>query len=102
MESEKAKQLLDQHVLVLHPQPARQQVVPTGQCRANLDTPKLTAVASQETWDTFFRSWNQFKQAMNIITQATTFLFNTLNEDLRQDVFRAHPYTDIATNDRVY
>ena len=71
-------------------------MVPTGQCRAKLDTPKLTAGASQETWDTFLRSWNQYKQAMKITTKATTFLFNTLDEDLRQ-VFRAHPDTDIAT-----
>ena len=62
-----------------------------------LDTLKLTAGASQETWDTFLRSWNQYKQAMNTTTQATTFLFHTLDEDLRQDVFRAHPDTDIAT-----
>ena len=33
---------------------------------------------------------------MKITTKATTFLFNTLDEDLRQ-VFRAHPDTDIAT-----
>ena len=33
---------------------------------------------------------------MNITTQASTFLFNTLDEDLRQDVFRAHPDKDIS------
>ena len=34
---------------------------------------------------------------MNITTQASSFLFNTLDEDLRQDVYRAHPDTDIDT-----
>ena len=97
LEFEQAKQLLDQHVGVLHPLPAQQQqVAPPGQCRARLDAPKLTAGASQDTWDTFIRTWQQYKQAMNITTQASTFLFNTLDEDLRQDVFRAHPDKDIS------
>ena len=68
LEFEHAKQLLDQHVDVVHSPPVQQHGGSSGQCRAKFDAPKLTAGSSQETWDTFLRSWKQYKQAMNITT----------------------------------
>ena len=54
------------------------------------------AGSGQELWELFLRSWELYKTGMNIPnTQATVYLFNCLDQDLRDDIMRANPSTQI-------
>ena len=64
------------------------------QCKAKLDPPRLAAGSSQEIWDIFLKSWNQYKKAMKIVQNSSFFLLSCLDDDVRQDVYRAHPDPD--------
>ena len=76
-----------------HPQPAPVAAHP----RVKLDPPKLSAGSDQETWEHFLRNWKMFKTGMGITaTQAPVYLFNCLDSDLKDDILRANPSTDIS------
>ena len=65
--------------------------------RAKLDAPKLSAGSDQETWEHFLRNWSMFKTGMGITTtQSPVFLFNCLDSDLKDDILRANPGTEVA------
>ena len=90
-------ELLRLHIQVAHPAAAprrESESASSTQCKAKLDSPKLVTGSTQETWDIFLKSWSQYKTAMKITQNASVFLLNCLEDDLRQDVFRAHPDPD--------
>ena len=65
--------------------------------RLKLEPPKLSAGSDQETWELFLRSWALYKAGMNIgNTQSSVYLFNCLEQDLREDILRANPSTQIS------
>ena len=65
--------------------------------RAKLDAPKLSAGSDQETWEHFLRNWSMFKTGMGITSaQSPVFLFNCLDNDLKEDILRANPGTEVA------
>ena len=90
--------LLQIHRETVHPAP----VTPLGHGpqsaqRAKLDPPKLSAGCDQETWELFLRNWDMYKSGMNIgATQASVYLFNCLEQDLRDDILRANPSTQVS------
>ena len=93
-------ELLRLHVQVAHPAAAGASVAgsaPAAQCKAKLESPRLSTGSSQETWDMFLRDWRDYKAAMKITQNVTVFLLNCLEGDLRQDVCRAHPEQDVVT-----
>ena len=65
--------------------------------KVKLDPPKLSTGSDQETWEHFLRNWAMFKTGMGItILQAPVYLFNCLDSDLKDDILRANPSTEIA------
>ena len=49
-------------------------------------------------WELFQRSWNLHKTGINIPdSQATVYLFNCLAQDLRDDIMRVNPATQVNT-----
>ena len=91
--------LLQIHRETVHPTPVTPQAAPTHHStpRVKLDPPKLSAGSDQETWGLFLRSWELYKSGMNIKdTQASVYLFNCLDQDLREDILRANPSTVIS------
>ena len=90
--------LLQIHKDTVHATPVQPHSTPhvAATHRAKLDLPKLSAGSSQESWELFLRSWELYKTGMNIPnTQATVYLFNCLDQDLRDDIMRANPSTQI-------
>ena len=90
--------LLQIHKDTVHATPVQPHSTPqmASNHRAKLDLPKLSAGSSQELWELFLRSWELYKTGMNIPnTQATVYLFNCLDQDLRDDIMRANPSTQI-------
>ena len=82
------------HTIAAAPQ-AAQGHQPTQ--RLKLEPPKLSAGSDQETWELFLRSWALYKAGMNIgDTQSSVYLFNCLEQDLREDILRANPSTQIS------
>ena len=81
--------LLQIHKDTVHATPAQHHGTPqvAATHRAKLDLPKLSAGSSQETWELFQRSWQLYKTGMSIPdTQGTVYLFNCLDQDLRDDI----------------
>ena len=91
--------LLQIHDKNAHPVPVTPQAVhgPHSSQRVKLDPPKLSAGSDQETWELFLRNWAMYKSGMNISNaQSSVFLFNCLDHDLRDDILRANPSTQIS------
>ena len=90
--------LLQIHDKNAHPAPVSPQAAhgPNTSQRVKLDPPKLSEGSDQETWELFLRSWAMYKAGMNINnSQASVFLFNCLDQDLRDDILRANPTTQV-------
>ena len=91
--------LLQIHRETVHPAPVTPQAAahgPQATQRAKLDPPKLSAGCDQETWELFLRNWAMYRSGMNIgATQASVYLFNCLEQDLRDDILRANPSTQV-------
>ena len=65
--------------------------------RLKLEPPKLSAGSDQETWELFLRCWALYKAGMNIgNTQSSVYLFHCLEQDLREDILKANPSTQIS------
>ena len=65
--------------------------------KVKLDPPKLSAGSDQETWEHFLRNWSMFKTGMGIThQQAPVYMFNCLDSDLKDDILRANPSTEVA------
>ena len=91
--------LLQIHRQTVHPTPVATQTAPPlapAPC-VRLDPPKLSAGSDQETWKLFLRSWGLYKTGMRIQDdQSSVYLFNCLDRDLRDDILRANPSTQIG------
>merc|ERR1711867_297190 len=91
--------LLQIHTQLAHPIAVTPQAAPGNQPtqKLKLEPPKLSAGSDQETWELFLRSWTMYKTGMNIgNTQSSVYLFNCLEQDLRADILRANPSTQIS------
>merc|ERR1711867_115875 len=91
--------LLQLHYMDAHPIAAVPQAAPVHHPtqKVKLEPPKLSAGSDQETWELFLRSWTLYKTGMNMgDTQSSVYLFNCLEQDLRDDVLRANPSTQIS------
>ena len=91
--------LLQIHTQIAHPVAAAPQAAPGHQPtqKLKLEPPRLSAGSDQETWELFLRSWTMYKTGMNIAnTQSSVYLFNCLEPDLRADILRANPSTQIS------
>ena len=91
--------LLQIHAHQTHPAAAAPQVAQGHQPiqRLKLEPPKLSAGSDQETWELFLRSWALYKAGMNIgNTQSSVYLFHCLEQDLREDILKANPSTQIS------
>ena len=70
--------------------------------RAKLDLPKLSAGSSQESWELFLRSCKFYKMGINTQAKMALYLFNCLDQDLRDDIMCANPSTQINTMSETY